>query len=70
MTWAVGGARGKVGTASGCSIRLDRAGAVSGLNPGPPAAADSRTVQPDVVTSREGCVEIRFVEQVIPERFQ
>src|SRR6266699_6852030 len=68
--WAGAPAAEKVGTASGCSIRQDREGAVSGLNLGPPSAAGSRTVQPDVATSREGCVEIRLVEQVIAERFQ
>ena len=60
----------KMGTASGCSIRQDREGAVSGLNLGPSPAAGSRTIQPDVATSREGYVEIRLVEEVIPERFQ
>src|SRR6266511_5628892 len=68
--WAGAPAAEKVGTASGCSIRQDREGAVSGLNLGPPPAAGSRTVQPDVATSREGCVEIRLLEQVIAERFQ
>ena len=53
---------------------LDPAGSsgalVSGLNPGPPAAGGSRTVQTDVATSGEGDVEIRLIEQIIPERFQ
>jgi len=32
--WATRPSGGKVGTASDCSIELDREGAVSGLNPG------------------------------------
>ena len=63
-------AAGKMGTASGGSIRQDREGAVSGLNLGPPPAAGSRTIQADVATSGAGDVEIGLVEQVIPERFQ
>ena len=59
-----------VGTASDGPIRQDRAGAVSGLNLDPPAAAGSGTIQAEVAASRAGDVEIGLVEQVIPERFQ
>ena len=60
----------KVATGSEGSIRLDREGAVSGLNPGPPAAGGSGTVQADVATSRRRHVEIGLGQQVVTERFQ
>jgi len=70
LAWARCGEGEKVAKASDCSVRQDRAGAVSGLNPGPPSAGSSRTVQADVATSRGWSVEIGLGQQVVTERFQ
>jgi len=60
----------KMGTPSDYPIWQDREGAVSGLNLGPPSTGGSRAIQAEVATSCGRDVEIRCVEQVIPERFQ
>ncbi len=52
------GVPGYQGKASDYSIRRDRAGGLSGLNPGPPSTDASGTVQGDVATDCNGPVEI------------
>jgi hypothetical protein len=57
-------------TPSDGSIRADRAGAVSGLNPDPRSAEGSGTVQADVAASRGRHGEIGLGQQVVAECFQ
>ena len=61
---------GKMATASDYSVRLDRVGAVSGLNLGAPSTGGSRTIQAHVTTNGGRRVEIRLGQQVVTERFQ
>ena len=70
MAWARRRVGEKVAKVSDCSIWLDRAVAVSGLNPGPLSAGSSRAIQADVATSRGWPGEIRLGQQVVTERFQ
>ena len=49
---------------------LDREGAVSGLNLGPPSADGSSAVEADVAARRGTRIEIGLGQQVVAERFQ